>query len=98
MTLTQEHTEVRAEPRAVVGLAVGVLLFRLAWRSSNDRVRGGALTIVALAVLLNVWSSRPLMYGVLGMLVLVTGVELPDSWLGRHALIVLPILMWLWAN
>ncbi len=83
---------------AALGLAVGAMLFRIALQCANDRVRAGAVALLAFATLLNVWSERPLMFGIVGMVVLVTVVELPDSWIGRHAMIVLPALMWLWAN
>jgi hypothetical protein len=83
---------------AALGLVVGATLFRIALRLANDRVRAGALALLAFATLLRVWSERPLMFGIVGMVLLVTVVELPDSWAGRHAMIVLPTLMWLWAN
>src|SRR2546423_4939840 len=83
---------------AAIGLAVGVLLFRIALRTANDRRRPCALSLLALAVLMNVWSERPLMFGILAMLVLGIVVELPDTWVGRHPLLVLPALMWMWAN
>jgi hypothetical protein len=47
---------------------------------------------------MNVWSERPLMFGILAMLVLVAVIEFPDTWVGRHQLLVLPALMWMWAN
>ncbi len=83
---------------AALGLVVGGMLFRIALRCANDRVRAGALALLGFATLLNVWSERPLMFGIVGMVLLVTVVELPDSWAGRHAMVVLPVLMWLWAN
>ena len=36
--------------------------------------------------------------GVLFLLVLLWVVEVPDSFVGRHPLVVLPVLFWLWAN
>ncbi len=74
------------------------MLFRIALRCANDRVRAGAIALLAFATLLRVWSERPLIFGIVGMVLLVTIVEVPDSWAGRHAMIVLPALMWLWAN
>jgi hypothetical protein len=82
----------------VVGCFVGFMLFRLAWRGTRDRIRAGGLTILALAALMNVWSERPLMYGLAAMLVIVAVVEAPDSRLGRHPYVVLPVAMWIWAN
>jgi hypothetical protein len=81
-----------------VGLVVGFALYRIALAGVNDRVRAGALTLAAMAVLLNVWSERPLMFGLLGMLGVVAVVEMPGSWIGRRPLVALPVLMWLWAN
>ncbi|HYL50563.1 MAG TPA: hypothetical protein VEZ15_01220 [Acidimicrobiia bacterium] len=83
---------------AALGLVVGAMLFRVALRCANDRIRAGALALLAFATLLNVWSERPLMFGIVGMVLLVAIVELPESRLGRHAMIALPVLMWLWAN
>jgi hypothetical protein len=83
---------------ALTGVIIGALLFRIPWRLSKDSVRAGGLALVAIAALLNVWSERPLMLGILAMLLPVMVVELPDSWLGRHPYISLPVLMWLWAN
>ncbi len=83
---------------AAMGLAIGLLLFRIALRTANDRVGAGALTLLTLAVLMNVWSERPLMFGILAMLVLGAVVELPDSWVGRHSMVALSALMWMWAN
>jgi hypothetical protein len=82
----------------VVGCFVGFMLFRLAWRGTQDRIRAGGLTLLALAALMNVWSERPLMYGLAAMLVVVAVVEAPDTWVGRHPFVVLPVAMWLWAN
>ena len=44
------------------------------------------------------WSERPLLVGVLLLLVLLWTVEVPDSIVGRHPMVVVPVLMWLWAN
>jgi hypothetical protein len=83
---------------AVVGFAVGYLLFRIAWHGARDRVRAGGLALLALASMLNVWSERPLMFGLLAMLALVIIVEEPETWIARHSLLTMPALMWLWAN
>ena len=56
------------------------------------------LTIAALAGVFTLWSARPLVIGVLFLVVLLWVVEVPDSAVGRHPLVVLPILFWLWAN
>jgi hypothetical protein len=36
--------------------------------------------------------------GVLFLLVLLWVVEVPESWVGRHPLVVVPVLLWLWVN
>src|SRR5256885_16158029 len=56
------------------------------------------LTAAALAGIYTVWSERPLLIGVLLLLVLLWVVEVPDSVVGRHPLVVVPVLMWLWSN
>ena len=83
---------------AATGLVVGAMLFRLAWKCANDRVRAGALTVLALAALLNVWSERPLMLGIVAMLLLVYLIEVPGNWMARYPYVTIPVLMWLWAN
>jgi hypothetical protein len=82
----------------VVGAVVGASLFVIAWRISGDRVRSLGLASLSFMVVLVIWSERPLMLGLLGMLAVVWIVELPDSWLSRRPMISLPIVMWLWTN
>lgn len=87
--------------RVLVGLAGAALLagaYRLALHIALDRVRAAALTVAALASLLTVWSSRPLLFGLLGVLALAWCVELPQSRLGRNVYVAVPAVMWLWAN
>jgi hypothetical protein len=81
-----------------VGAGIGVLAYRLALRLVRDRMLAFGLTFAALAGIYTVWSERPLLIGVLFLLVLLWVVEVPDSLVGRHPLVVLPALMWLWAN
>jgi hypothetical protein len=83
---------------AVVGTAITVLAFRLALRLSRDRVRAALLTVPALCGLYVLWSERPLLIGILFFVILLWIVEVPDCRLGRHPLISLPLLFWLWAN
>lgn len=83
---------------ATTTAAVAVLAFRLALRLSRDRLRAALLTVAALAGLFVLWSERPLLLGLLGLMVLLWVVEVPDSWVGRHPLVVLPVLFWLWVN
>jgi hypothetical protein len=82
----------------LVGAGIGILTYRLALRLVRDRVVACGLTAAALAGIYTVWSERPLLIGVLFLLVLLWVVEVPDSLVGRHPLVVIPVLMWLWAN
>lgn len=82
----------------LVGACIGVLAYRLALRLVRDRVVACGITLAALAGIYTLWSERPLLIGVLFFLVLLWTVEVPDSLAGRHPLITLPVLFWLWAN
>ena len=82
----------------VVGATIGVLAYRLALRLVRDRVVACGITLAALAGIYTLWSERPLLVGVLFFLVLLWTVEVPDSVAGRHPVVVLPVLFWLWAN
>jgi hypothetical protein len=82
----------------IVGACIGVLSYRLALHFARDRVLACGLTIAALAGLYTVWSERPLLIGVLFLLILIWVVEVPTSIVGRHPFVVVPVLMWLWAN
>jgi hypothetical protein len=82
----------------VVGFVIGWLLYRSALYFARDRVRAGAITLLTMACLLNVWSERPLMLGILAMLLVTVIAEIPDAWISRRPLIALPIVMWLWTN
>lgn len=83
---------------AVVAVAVSVSSFRLALRLSRDRVRAALLTAVVLACLDTLWSERPLVLGILALVVLLWVVEVPDSWVGRRPVISLVVLLWCWAS
>ncbi len=82
----------------LTGVAIAVLAFRLALRLSRDRVRAALLSAVALACLDTLWSERPLVFGILALVVLLWVVEVPDCRVGRHPLVALPVLLWLWAQ
>lgn len=82
----------------LVGAGIGMLTYRLALRLVRDRLVACGLTAAALAGIYTVWSERPLLFGVLFLLVLLWTVEVPDSIVGRHPLVVVPVLLWLWAN
>jgi hypothetical protein len=83
---------------ASAGAALMALAYQLTLRITKDRVRAAALTVAALASLLTVWSSRPLLFGFLGVVALCWCVELPESLPGRHLYVFVPVVMWLWAN
>jgi hypothetical protein len=82
----------------LVGAAVAVLTYRLAARLSRSAVRGAGVAAVSLAGVFALWSERPLVFGVRFLVVLLWVVEVPESWVGRHALFVIPVLVWSWAN
>lgn len=82
----------------LTGFAIAVLAYRLALRLSGNRVRAALLTALGLACLDTLWSERPLVLGVLALVVLLWVVEVPDSWVGRRPLVALPVLLWCWAN
>jgi hypothetical protein len=84
--------------RAVTCTLVTLLVFRLALRLVGDRTRATLLTFAATGMSITVWAERPLLQGVLAMVVLIWVVEVPDSFVGRHPLAVVPPLLWLWAN
>jgi hypothetical protein len=82
----------------LVAATVAVLAYRLALRLCRSRLRAAGITAAALAAVFSLWSERPLVIGLVCLLVLVWLVEVPDSWIARHPLVVIPVLMWLWAN
>ncbi len=82
----------------IAGACIAVFLFRMAYRAANDRVRALAIAIPALACSFTVWSERPLMFGLALLSALVFTVEVPESFLGRHPRVVIPVVMCLWVN
>jgi hypothetical protein len=82
----------------LIGVAVGVLAYRLALRLCRSTLRAFGISAVALACVFALWSERPLVLGLLFLLILLWVVEVPDSLVGRHPLVVIPVLMWLWVN
>src|SRR5262245_43693614 len=82
----------------VVGACIGLLAYRLALRLVRDRAVACGITLAALSGIYTLWSERPLLIGVMFFLVLLWTVEVPDSLVGRHPFVVLPVLFWLWAN
>jgi hypothetical protein len=83
---------------ATVGAVILMLTYRLARRLVRHRLMGANLAAVALLGTYVVWSERPLLFGLLCLVVLLWVVEVPGSWVGRRPLVALPVLMWLWAN
>ncbi|MCJ7438847.1 MAG: hypothetical protein MUP97_13935 [Acidimicrobiia bacterium] len=82
----------------LVGVAITVLVFRLALRLAHERMRAALVTVAALGALYTLWSERPLLLGVLFFVLLLWVVEVPDGLLGRRELVALPVVFWLWAN
>jgi hypothetical protein len=83
---------------ATIGGLIAYLSYKLARRLQRDRVIAAFLVLPALVSSCQLWVERPLFLGVLAMLVLIWIVEVPESWVGRHPLVLLPGLMWLWVN
>jgi hypothetical protein len=83
---------------AAIGACIATLLFHIAWKCSGDRLRAFGLAALSLVVMLQVWAERPLLVGLLAMVVIVIVCELPQSLVGRHARWAIPITMWIWAN
>ncbi len=87
--------------RVAVGLAgacIAVVLYRIVFHATNDRVRALALVIPALACTFSVQSERPLMFGLVLLSIVVFTIEVPGSFLGRHPRVVIPAAMWVWVN
>jgi hypothetical protein len=83
---------------AVTGAVLVAATYRLALRITANRVRAAGLTTVVLATMMNVWSERPLVFGLAGVVALVWAIEVPESFLGRHLYVTVPAIMWCWAN
>ncbi|MFB4312831.1 hypothetical protein [Actinomadura sp. 21ATH] len=84
--------------QALVGALLAMLAHRLALRLVRHNGRAAFLAVAALTASLPFWSSRPLFLGLLAMAALVWIVELPDSWAGSRPVLLVPLLMWAWAN
>jgi hypothetical protein len=82
----------------IAGACIAVFLFRVAFHTADDRVRGLAIAVPALACSFTVQSERPLWFGLALLGAVVFTVEVPDSLLGRHPRVVIPVAMWLWVN
>jgi energy-converting hydrogenase Eha subunit A len=82
----------------LVAVAISVLVYRLALRLAGGWLRAAGISGAALAGVFTLWSARPLVLGVLFFVVLLWIVEVPDSFVGRHPVVWIPIVLWLWAN
>lgn len=83
---------------ALCGALLAGTLYRLALRFARNRIRAALVTLLALRTVLTIWSERPLLFGLLGVLLFVWIVEVPESWVGRRAWVVVPAGVWLFAN
>ncbi|WP_222721266.1 hypothetical protein, partial [Actinomadura sp. HBU206391] len=72
--------------------------YRLALRLTRHTARAAFMTTAAVAASVPFWSGRPLVFGILAMLVLLWIVEVPDSRVGAYPLVSICGVMWLWAN
>jgi hypothetical protein len=83
---------------ALMGACVGLAAYRLAHRICGRRIVAAGLCVPALACSATTWVSRPLLFGLCALVALVWIVEVPSSWMGRRAVVSVPVVMWLWAN
>ena len=83
---------------AIIAALVFALVFGLALRITGERLRAALLCVAALAPLFVLWSERPLAFGLLLFVAVIWVVEVPESWVGRHELVVLVGVFWCWAN
>ncbi|MQY03850.1 hypothetical protein [Actinomadura macrotermitis] len=82
----------------LLAAAIAILAYRLALRLTRHAARAAFLTAASVGASFPFWESRPLVFGVLLLVVLLWIVEVPGSVLGRRALITVPLVLWAWAN
>jgi hypothetical protein len=82
----------------VTGAVLAVLVYRLTLRLCRSPLRALGISVAALACVFAIWSARPLVFGLLLFVVILWVVEVPTSTVGRHPAVVIPVVMWLWAN
>ncbi len=84
----------------VGGVTVGIVVgaYRLAFRLARSALVAAGLTVVSFLGPFVAWSERPLTFGLGLFVVLLWTVEAPDSWLGRHAVVVVPVVLVVWTN
>jgi hypothetical protein len=83
---------------AVTAATIAACTFRLALMLCADRARAAAMGGLAIAASFTLWSERPLLFGVLAFVALLWIVEVPTSRIGRHPLVAVPVVLWLWAQ
>lgn len=88
-----------------IRLLVGVLAatiacgsFRLVLGLTQDRIRAVGVALAGVGASFTLWSERPLLFGLVGLIALLWIVEVPESRLGRRPLVAIPIVVWLWAQ
>lgn len=82
----------------LVAAAIAVTAFRLTLRTAGELYRSVGIALAAFAVIGAMYSERPLAFGLLAFVALVWTVEVPDSRLGRHPILALVVVIWLWGN
>lgn len=83
---------------AFVAAFIMVSVFLLANRLAGHRLRAAGLALVVFSCVYFMFSARPLLLGLALLLVLVWIVEVPDSWVGHHPTVAIPMVIWIWAN
>lgn len=83
---------------ALCGGLIGASVYRMALRFARNRLVAALISLLAFRTIMTIWSERPLLFGLLGIVLLVWMVEVPDSWVGRRAWFVFPATVWLFAN
>lgn len=83
---------------AGLGAAIGYSAFRLAHRITGRRVAAAGISFLAVLASAELWTTRPLLLGLCAFMALLWIVELPDRAAGRHPMVAIPVVMWVWAN
>lgn len=82
----------------LVAATIAVSAFRLTLRIAGGLYRSVAIALAAFVVIGAMYSERPLAFGLLAFVALLWIVEVPDSRLGRHPVLALVAVLWLWGN
>lgn len=83
---------------AFTSAGIAVMAYQLALGLAHDRVRAVLLSLIALGTSFTLWSARPLLLGLVTFVALTWIVEAEQSGLGRHPLLSIAPVIWLWAN